>query len=84
MCLFDYPPIELSGGSACKHRQRTQKSQQVEIIHPSPNLCLQPFKVGKEAIHRMVLDVMNNVALQWHTGALCAIPLIGFNNLAGL
>lgn len=87
MCLFDYPPIELSKGSACKHQQRTGKSQQVGIIHPSPNLCLQPFTVKKKKgklFIELALDVMNNVALQWYIGDLCAIPLIGFNNLAVL
>lgn len=88
MCLFDYPPIELSAGSACKHQKRTQDSQ-VEIIHPSTNLCLQPQKV-KKGVKKMMLfiesalDVMNNVALQWYIGALHANPLIGFNNLTVL
>lgn len=50
VCLI-IPPIQLSGGSACKHRQRTVKSQQMEIIHPSPNLFLHLFKAKKTGIH---------------------------------
>lgn len=59
--------------------------KEIELIHYSLNLCLQPFKAeGGKLFTESALDVMNNVALQWFAGTLCTIPLIGFNNLASL
>lgn len=89
MCLFDFPPIELSAGSACKHQKRTQITSG---NHPPFN---KPLLASTESIKRRgkkktalfiesSLGMMNNVAVQWYSGVPHAIPLIGFNSLTVL
>lgn len=73
MCLSDYPPLERSAGSACKHERSLQKSR-AEIVPGVKN-----FRGKKEekGCSESAPCVMNNVAPQcW--------PLIDFNNLAVL
>lgn len=54
MCLFDYPPIELSAGSACKHQKKA--TELTTENHPPFNKPLLATTEGrkkekKDAIH---------------------------------
>lgn len=83
MCLFDYLPVELSGVNINKGHRNHKK---IELIHHSLNLLLATNHLRQEGklFTESALEVMNNAALQWFIGTHCAIPLIGFNNLASL